>query len=152
MGTPINATLVKNLGKILTANNGEMIVFELRLADANSDQYTDEDFVIQYDALQLLVAGLVDGINMADELREKNPMHKGGVQGGFAFRLKTTSIGPSSKRRGEHIVEFGVEGAQGGKLKYRVLCGRTELENLCDLLAQYLDSPEGHGQAQPSGH
>ena len=147
-----DAYLIKNLGTITTAKNGELIIFELRLGAPDSGDYSDEHYAINYDSLQLLIAGLIEAVNMADALREKNPIHSGNQSSGFAFKLEKASIGPSSKDRLVHILELGVRGSEGGALRYRVRADRAQLEKLRDLLDWYLDTPDGQGQVRRPTH
>ena len=148
-----NAKPVKGLGEATTAQNGEMIVFGLQFGMPEGDVSSEEYFAIPYDSLSNFVAGLLDAGGKANAQREKNPIHSGNRDvAGFVYKLENGAIGPSSKHKGEHILECQVQGPGKRSLKYHIRADRQGLETLHSLLAWYLDTPAGRGEKSLPAH
>ncbi len=146
-----STTPICGVKKCTTANNGETIIFGLRLGTNPQENYQDVDFSISYDLVDSLVSNLLHISNEADELRSENPIHQGSISGGFVLDLDNLKFGQNLKRPGWVVLQFLVKG-KSGTATYRIGADRTRLENLRDAIQWYLDRGEGNDQGTTHAH
>lgn len=141
----LNTLPIQSCIDFTTFNKGELIVFGFKIGEKDKEAFQELHFVLQSDMLPLLIAKFQELGTQSYELKSKNPLHAAGGSFGYAYKLEKGAIGPAGKNRGEHIIEFEARSSGGGTSKYRLRADRAGLENLRDLIQNYLDSPESRG-------
>lgn len=147
----LNALPIQSGIDFSTYDNGELIVFGFKIGEKNKEAFQEVHFVVHSDVLPLLIAKFQEIGAHSDELKAKNPL-RAGSNFGYAYRLEKAAIGPSGKRQGEHILEVESRSSGGGTSKYRLRTDRAGLENLCDLIRQYLDGPDSQNPKAGQPH
>jgi hypothetical protein len=145
MSDHLQVIYVRGTKPFHTVDKGESVVFALQLGKTE-DEYQDIDFLMPYQMLMPFINSLLNLGIEADKLRAMNPIHQSGVQSGWVLDLDTCSIGPHTTRKDSHVLQLGVRASRGAT-RYLIGAGRLQLENLVEVIQEYLDNPESLDQA-----